>query len=467
MVPALSLRRTKTISILVLAAATILVALWLGPRGSRGGPVPPPPPVGDPCAVAIGGRLTSTHVLVGSRDEHLAITLRAPACGERTTRPPMSITLVIDRSGSMSGEPIMEARRAARRLVDLLEPTDAFAIVTYSTGAELVMPMTRATEDAKYQAHRAIDAIDSDGGTNISAGLELGKEQVLTTPIRDGVRRVVLISDGQANEGVYDRAGLARIAATTAAGGVSISTVGVGLDFDEVTMTDIAAAGRGNYYFLEDSAQLAEMFHAELGAAGKTVAADAELALVPAPGVEILEVYGYGARRNGTGWIVPVADLAAGEQRKIVARVRLNATARGSLELATAELTYRPIDAHQRRVVTTTAHAEVTGDAKVVRAGVDTGIARQIEEAQTAAAIEQANIAYEKEGYDSARRVLDQRMQAANANAMRYGDGLIAESSGKATSQVLGDFAAAPAADAPEGRGAKKRANKAAFELAK
>jgi Ca-activated chloride channel family protein len=471
MVPAaVTIKRSKTASIILLAVATIVAAIWLVPRGA-----PRAPRTGlaignqplDPCAVAVSSRLTSTHVLVGDREEHLVVTLTAPSCGDRVARPPMTIAVVIDRSGSMKGQAIVDATRAANRLVDLLEPTDAFSIISYSTGAEVVTPMALATADAKRAAHDAIDRIYAMGGTNISAGLELGHAQVADSPVHDGVRRVVLISDGDANEGVYDRAGLARIAATTAAGGTSITAVGVGLQYKEQTMTDIAAAGRGNYYFVENASQLAEMFTAELGSAGKTVAADAELAVIAADGIQVLEVYGYGARNDAGTWVIPVADLAAGETRKIVARVRVRVTSRGPIELATARLTYRPIGERQSRAVVATAIAEVTGDVQVVRAGIDTSTVQLVEEAQTAQAIDEATMVYQREGYEGARRVLDGRMQQVQAVASEYADPGIADKSMKAAEAVKRDFAAAPTARGDGGSKASKGASKAAFDLAK
>jgi Ca-activated chloride channel family protein len=469
MVPAtVTIQRSKTASIIALAIATIVVAIWLVPRGTKRKSMGVPlAALHDPCAVVLSSRLTSTHVLVGHKDEHLAVTLRAPSCGQTLPRPPMTIAVVIDRSGSMMGAPIEDARDAAHQLIDQLAPTDAFSIVTYSTGAELVAALARATDAAKRAAHRAIDAIDSDGGTNISAGLELAQQSINAGAAREGVRRLVLISDGQANEGTYDRAGLTRIAATTASSGISISTVGVGREFSEVTMTDLASAGRGNYYFVEDTARLAETFAAELGSAGKIVAADAELAITPAAGIEILEVYGYGAHLDGSTWFVPVADLAAGETRKIVARVRVRAEARGTLELATARLAYRPIDAHRLREVVATARAEVTGDVQLVRAGIDTGTVRLIEEAQTAKAIDEANMVYLREGYDGARAVLDTRMREVEARAADLGDGSIADKSVQAAELVKRNFAAAPSAAGPAGSVARKANYKAAFDLAR
>src|SRR4029079_13240797 len=127
---------------------------------------------------------------------------------------------------------------------------------------------------------------------------------------------------------------------------------------------------------------------------GKIVAADAELELVPGDNLEIEDVFSYGARQDGAGWIVPIADLRAGDTRKIVARVRVKTSKGGAIELATARLVYRPVDAHQQRTVTAVARAQVTDAAQVVRAGIDTGTVQLVEEAETARAIDEASKAY-------------------------------------------------------------------------
>ena len=102
-----------------------------------------------------------------------------------------------------------------------------------------------------------------------------------------GIRRIVLISDGQANHGLYDRDELAQLAGETAARGVSISTVGVGLDFDEQTMLRLAEVGRGNYYFVEDTGALAAMFDRELSGLAETVAPTCGSRWRPGPGWSI------------------------------------------------------------------------------------------------------------------------------------------------------------------------------------
>jgi Ca-activated chloride channel family protein len=475
MLPAVTAQRTKTTTLFTLLGAVIAIAIWLAPRGPRAVTVVPHVTPGGPCDLAVTSRLTSTHVLVGEGEEHLAITVRAPeGCTTTMTRPPLSVAIVIDRSGSMQGQPIIDARRAARRMVDLLEPTDAFSIVTFSDSAEVIAPMARATDDAKNRARAAIDGIADDGGTNITAGLEIGNQQLLATPVRDGVRRVVLMSDGKP-DGIEAggqiagriRARLAGLASEIAAHGASISSVGLGIDYDEVTMTDIAVAGRGNYYYLEDSRQLADLFATELGSLGKTVAADAQVTVTPTDAMTVLEVYGYGARREGNSWIVPIADLMAGETRKIVMRVRVRAEAKGTIDLATSHVVYRPVDAHQQRVVTVVAKADVTSDTLAVRNGVDTATAKVIVEAQTARTLEQATIIAEQEGYAAAQKILADGRARAQAQAEAYGDAGIAAGATETADKVMADFAKAPAPSSPESKKARKSAAKAAYDLAK
>jgi Ca-activated chloride channel family protein len=154
---------------------------------------------------------------------------------------------------------------------------------------------------------------------------------------------MVLMSDGQANEGVYDRGELAQLASDTATHGISISTVGVGLDFDEVTMQRLANVGHGSYYFVEDTANLAAMFSRELGSLSETVASQVGLVLTDGPGARIVEAYGYPMERVGSHAIIPIADLRAGETRKVVLRAQLAPAHTGPLTITELELAWQRI----------------------------------------------------------------------------------------------------------------------------
>jgi Ca-activated chloride channel family protein len=431
------------------ASATVITALLLRPRRAECPDVPL-----SQSEVALSARLVSDKIVAGEQD--LVVTIRAPE-DKAVARPPLSVAVVIERSGTMSGEPLTNAKAAADRLVDSLDERDAFTIVTYSSTDEIITPIARASSDAKARAHDAIDTIWAHGNTCISCGINEGASELARTPISNGLERMVLISDGQANEGVYDRDELAQLAANTAAHGVSISAVGVGLDFDETTMMRLARVGHGNYYFVENTQTLGEMFAQELGGLTQTVAADLRLDIRENGGTRVLDAYGYPLVREGASLTVPVADLRAGEVRKVVLRV-LVPGGEGAAQVASLDLGWRRVTdgAHResQAVVTTT----IVSDADLAARSTDRGTLEEAEAAHSARVVEQAARTYETQGAAAAQQVLDMHMRELDKNGL-LGAGVRAKLQ-QAEIDVKSDFAKKPPA------AATKSARAAAYELA-
>jgi hypothetical protein len=184
----------------------------------------------------------------------------------------------------------------------------------------------------------------------------------------------------------------------------------------------MAVAGRGNYYFVEDTADLATMFDQELGSLGETVAVDTRLELVPAAGVTIVEAYGYRLDRKGETTIVPIADLRAGEARKVVVRVKVTAERAGELALVSTRLTWRPVGAHQMRLIDSHLAVAVTDDAAAAERSTVADAERQVQEAQMANAIDQATEAYVQGDVKRANEILEGRGRAAAEAAAAIGD---------------------------------------------
>jgi len=443
------------------AGATIVAALLLSPRP---GPTQCRP---APTSDILSARLTSTEI-VGS-DQDIAVTITMPG-GHMQARPSLSLAIVIDRSGSMEGEPLANAKAAAANLVAQLDERDAFSIVTYSSNDETVVPMTRATSAAKASAREAIDRIWDDGNTCISCGITRGASELATTPVHDGLRRMVLISDGQANTGRWDRNDLAQLAAETAARGVSISTVGVGLDFDEVTMTQLADVGHGHYYFVEDTAKLGQMFERELGGLAETVASDVRLVITDAGGT-IEEAYGYPIMRSGNEVVVPIADLRAGETRKVVLRSTINTSRTGLLTVAQFALHWRRVVGAAERgaddsvtrgdgefaQTRTQLDTTVVRDMARVRATLDRAAVNVVEQARAARVLEQATTVYETQGYEAAQKLIERNLRDVKANTAL--DAPSVQAIEAASNGAIDNFAKAPAAKA------KKAARADAYEL--
>src|SRR5206468_7602583 len=140
----------------------------------------------------------------------------------------VNLAVVLDRSGSMAGEKLENARRAAHELVDRLNEKDRLAFVTFGSNVTPLFPSTPCSGEAKAQMHRAIDKIYDMGGTNLSGGLEAGLREVKAHAGEYPVNRVVLISDGEANEGVTSHEGLVAISRHALRSGVSVTALGVG-----------------------------------------------------------------------------------------------------------------------------------------------------------------------------------------------------------------------------------------------
>jgi Ca-activated chloride channel family protein len=456
--------RHRTGFVFALTAAVVAAAAWVTPK--RAARRIAGPAIASDGTPLLSARLPSSHVLHGDSDTYVAITMKAPEV-KVSSRAPASVAIVLDTSGSMGDENRLEdAKRAAYSLLDRLGVDDELALVTYATSAELILPLARATEETRAQARRAIASMQPTGGTNISGGLGVGADALVAA--RTSLRRIVLISDGEPTEGlgagiVVDPRPLLAFAGRRAGEGTSITTVGVGLTFREDIMAGIASAGRGNYYFVERAADLTDMFARELGRLGDTVVTAGDVTLVPGDGVEILEAIGHPLVADADGVRVPVADLRRGEQRKVVVRVRVRASER-TAEILRVTWRYRTIGGavQEQRAV---ARAAVTDDPSLVERGHDKVARELIEQARTAAALEQASAAFAAGDSAGASRILVERRAV-----MQGWDGKLDQQLLKdiedATVRAERGFAEAPAAAAPAGRRALKGNSQAAFELA-
>jgi len=149
--------------------------------------------------MALSARLVSSRIVAGTQRQNLAVTITAPSAPPDATagRPPLSLAIVIDRSGSMHGPPIEDAKAAALSVLRQLDRRDAFAVITYSSGSETVVAMQRATDASKAAARAAIETIGDGGGTCLSCGLEVGAGEIARSPVSGGLRRILVISDGR------------------------------------------------------------------------------------------------------------------------------------------------------------------------------------------------------------------------------------------------------------------------------
>ncbi|HEU4735334.1 MAG TPA: hypothetical protein VFT22_45900, partial [Kofleriaceae bacterium] len=201
------------------------------------------------------------------------------------------------------------------------------------------------------------------------------------------------------------------------------------------------------------------MFARELGNLGQTVASEVRLVATPGPGVRIDEAYGYPTTRSGDAVIVPVADLRAGEIRKVVFRVTVAEHREGPLVVAQVELGWRRVADGAMRSARAAAEVDVASDPAAVEASVDPAVVPVVEQALSARALEDAARAYDQAGLAGAREILDRRDRALRANA-RYLAPATVESLEAVSRDAIEGFSRAPAQ-------AKKATSVKAYELAR
>ncbi|MBU1737430.1 MAG: VWA domain-containing protein, partial [Proteobacteria bacterium] len=205
----------------------------------------------------------------------------------------VDMVLVLDRSGSMQGDKINDARRAMLDLIDRMTEGDRLGIVSYANNAGVDFPLQNMTPANRERMKMAVSQIEAGGGTNLGEGLQLGLS-LLERAVRSGNQnRLVLISDGLANQGITDPSELGRIAGRGATAERVTSTVGVGNDFNEILMTSLADHGTGKYYYLEDPGAFAAVFLEEFKRVVATVASGLEVKVPVTDGVRLVSAGGY------------------------------------------------------------------------------------------------------------------------------------------------------------------------------
>lgn len=241
-------------------------------------------------------------------------------------RTPLNLSIVIDKSGSMSGSKLDHAKLAAKYVVDQLTPEDYVSIVEYDDRISVVSTSNRVSDKALLR--RRIDGIQAGNTTNLGGGMLEGCAQVRSTFQSGYVNRVLLLSDGLANEGITSVDELQRLAKTQSMEhGVSISTFGLGLDYNEDLMTNLAEYGSGNYYFIENPEQISAIFQKELNGLLQVVAQNAVLSVELPAGLTLDKVFGYKYELSGNRVLISFRDVFSQEIKAVLLRFKVQSGA--------------------------------------------------------------------------------------------------------------------------------------------
>ncbi len=406
-------------------------------------------------ALHLSAGLDHPAILEGTTEERfLVVTVRADEVDGEAR--PVNVAVVMDRSGSMNDEGKMDyARQAAKEVVNILGEGDRFSLVTFSDRSKVVVASSLANDPSRF--HRLIDSVYEGGGTNLYAGLADCQLQVQDYTSDRTVNRVIVLSDGKANVGITRPEALADIAGKYTGSGISVSTVGLGLDYNEDNLAAMADAGGGTYRFVDSPGELTAIFQEELHQLD-SVAAEGVTVDVSLPGIELVDVLGYDETITDDGFSVRLGDVYGGQTRKIVAKVRISSSLLEAQPTDLADVSLARVD-NGDTPDTVDVFGQVTTQPEVIEQTVQRELAILANEAQVSELAQEANDAWNDGDAQKSKELLDNSQLIAGEAGSRYGSMELTEQAEELDRQ--GDVYDNVAPTSTEG----KRANKANKEL--
>jgi len=382
--------------------------------------VPPPPrqahavlpnesELPPPSTLRLDARVGYPRVRVdGERRTHLLVELGAPVTRERSIAPASNTALVLDRSGSMVGQPMQHAREAAAAWIESSADGDTVSVLAFDGSVEWVLPPTVMNAESRARGRAAVTKLGLGGSTCMSCAVEEVMSQFSATDTR--VQRVVMLSDGEANKGTLTLEGFSELAARCRQRGVTVTTVGLGTGYNEKILSLLSFESNGRHHFVAESKALPEVFAREAEVLRSTIATAVEAEVALAPGVELLEVADRAHLRRDGKLIVPLGALAAGAQKTVLLEVRVPP------ELGRRELAKVSVRAHtgqterEERTLFVDVHPKE-------QSPLDPLVAMRIERGRTASVLRQASQALDEGRREQALDLLDRHDASLQASA--------------------------------------------------
>ena len=287
-------------------------------------------PVPDPGAIVMEGALGNHFVASGQASTVLSRLRIATHPLTNLARPAINLALVVDTSGSMDGRAIADARTASLALLEQLADGDRLAVVVFHSQTQLLVPSVVLDDETRADARRKLGGMEARGTTDMANGLRVGLEELLRNFQEGGVNRLVLLGDGVPN----DAGPIAALAQAAGEHHIAITSLGLGVDYDETIMGQIAQLSGGHFHYIENSSAVASVFRDEVLRLQRVVGRNAVVTLTPGPGVRIESVVGQVVSQSNGSVSVSIGDVSEGDTRDLLVRL----TAEGRRAGANVEL---------------------------------------------------------------------------------------------------------------------------------
>ena len=298
--------------------------------------------------VSLNISVSNPYLLADTRQTvFLKVGLLGAELENSLERTPANVAIVLDRSGSMDGEKIIQAREAAMIAVGMLDERDIVSIVTYSDTVSVLVPATRVTK--KSYLYRKIESIFAAGSTALFAGVSKGADEVSKFFERSKVNRVILLSDGLANVGPDSPMALGNLGESLKRTGISVTTIGLGLGYNEDLMVMLAQRSDGNHAFVENYNDLTRIFQYEFSDILSVVAQDVKIQVTCPAGVVPLRMLGREAEIIGNKVYTSISQIYSSQEKYLLLELDIPGGREGTqADIARIDIEYG--DMQSRRI---------------------------------------------------------------------------------------------------------------------
>jgi Ca-activated chloride channel family protein len=373
-------------------------------------------------AVQLDVGLARPVLLAGQRNTaEMRVSLRGQESQQSGSRPQANVCIAIDRSGSMAGEKLANARAGALSALGKLREGDYVSVVAYDDVVRVVVPATRATDRGAIEA--GIAELTPGGNTALFAGVVKCADEVRKYASRNRVNRILLLSDGMANVGPSSPAQLGALGDGLAAEGISVATIGLGLDYNEDLMTELAMRSDGSHVFVEHASDLGRFLEEELGAVTAVVARDVEVKIHCQPGTRPVRVLGRRAEIIGQTVTTRLGKIYGRRQHFFVVELEVPAgNAGASRPLADVSVGYRDLLANRDTTVHQPVAASFTTRSSDVEKNVNPAVISELSLLNADLETERAIQLRDQGDIAGAQRVLQKNADDLDAVARKYKD---------------------------------------------
>jgi Ca-activated chloride channel family protein len=266
-----------------------------------------------------------------------------------------------------------------------------------------------------------INRMEVSGGTNLSGGWEQGLAEVQRWKTPTSINRVLLMSDGNANIGETYLPNLKRTASEALASGVSLSTIGVGLDYNEDLMAQLANEGAGNYYFVDTQAAIAAAFEKELKGLSSTVARNTSLIIELPEGVQLGALYGFPYKQVGDKVMISLSEFYSEQEKNVLLKLVPAAGQEGARPILTAQLAYNDVTQDDRASAQSVSLRAVgSSELAKINEGVNAEVIGRVQQIEVATSMQQAMDMYNRGETSGAVKMLEAQQAKMNDVKARY-----------------------------------------------